>query len=45
MFEERVSDRLEGASVVHAGSLNALLTSVREVYGETAGRRQRDRET
>ena len=45
MFEERVSDRIEGANVDHAGFSNALLNSVREVCGETTGRRQRDRET
>ena len=45
MFEERVSDRIEGANVDHAGFSNALLNSTREVWGETAGRRQRNRET
>ena len=45
MFEERVSDRIKGANVDHAGVSNALLNSTREVYGETTGRRQRDRET
>ena len=45
MFEERVSDKIEGANVDHAGFSNALLNSVREVCGETTGRRQRDRET
>ena len=42
MFEERVSDRIEGAYVDHAGFSNALLNSAREVCEETTGRRQRD---
>ena len=29
----------------HAGFSNALLSSAREICGETTGRRQRDRET
>ena len=45
MFEERVSDRIEGANVDHAGFSNALLNSAREVCGETTGRRQRDKKT
>ena len=45
MFEERVSDRIEGANVGHASFSNALFNSAREVCGETTGRRQRDRET
>ena len=42
MFEERVSDRIEGANVDHAGFSNALLNSARKVSGEITGRRQRD---
>ena len=45
MFEERVNERIEGASVDRAGLLNALLNSTREVCGETTGRRQNDKET
>ena len=45
MFEERVSDRIQGANVDHPGFSNALLNSARKVCGETIGRRQRDRET
>ena len=45
MFEERVSDRNERANDDHGGFSNALLNSTREVYGETTGRRQRERET
>ena len=45
MFEERVSDRIEGANVDYGGFSNTLLNSAREVCGETTGRRQRDRET
>ena len=45
MFEERVSDRIEEANVDHADVSNVLLSSTREVCGETIGRRQRDRET
>ena len=40
-----MSNRIEAANVDHAGFSNALLNSVREVCGETTGRRQRDRET
>ena len=42
MFEEKVSDRIEGANVDHTDLSNALLNSAREVCGETTGRRQRD---
>ena len=45
MFEERVSDRIEGANADHDGLSNALLNSAREVCGETTGKRQRGRET
>ena len=43
MFEETVSDKIEGANVNHAGLSNTLLNSAREVCGETIGRRQRQR--
>ena len=45
MFEEKVSDRIEGANADHDGLSNALLNSAREVCGETTGKRQRDRKT
>ena len=42
MFEDRMSDKIEGANVDHTGSSNALLNSAREVCGETIGRSQRE---
>ena len=45
MVEERVSDRIEGANVDHAGFSNALLISARKGCGETTGRKKRGRET
>ena len=50
MFEKneeclkRVSDRIEGKNVDHAGLLKTLLNSAREVYGERTRRRQRETE-
>ena len=41
---KRVSDRIEGANVDHAGLSNALLNSAREVYGERKRRKQRETE-
>ena len=39
-FQGKVSDRIEGANVDHAGLVNALLNSAREICQETTGRRQ-----
>ena len=45
MFEERVTDRIEGLNADHAGLSDTLLNFAREVCGEITGRRQRDRKT
>ena len=42
VFKERMCDRIEGVNVDHVGFSNAMLSSTREVYGETTGRRQRN---
>ena len=42
MFVRRVNNRTVGANVDHAGFLNALLNSAKDICGEIMGRRQRE---